>query len=136
MLRIFIILIFSCLLGCKQVNYTTNKEFFSYAAMWGIKPETDTQLYALFPANQCTKCFTIHNTNPALTHQVTIIHALNKEMFSGFQSMYYDSTNTLQTLQLVNYANTFVVVKNKNIVAISPITDFFPQADSLLAVYP
>jgi hypothetical protein len=79
----------------------------------GIEP-ANNNIYLFIPSNQCHNCIFLDGTNldPALKKRLYIITAISPKHMINFEHVYYDKSDHLQSLKLVDYENKFVFFDN------------------------
>lgn len=137
MKRLYFIFITCSLLlfGCRQATDEGAKELKDYLSAVHSLPLSDSAVYCFIPANQCQNCYIYNGAKlPApLNEHLVIISGFPASNFSGFRHVYYDKSDAMLSLKLLNYGNRIVTFSEHRIEAVIPVRDFYAQLDSLAA---
>ncbi len=98
----------------------------------------DSCIYFLFPGNQCKNCFYFDaaKLQPGLNERLIIFSGFPDKRFKGFRNFYYDTTDRMLDLALIDYGSRILRLKNGKVKSVLPLRDFYRQMDSLALSLP
>jgi hypothetical protein len=131
--RIFIFIIFSVLLSCKSLEDENTRQFNNYLLANFSLQINDTTIYCFIPANQCSNCSKYNGSNlsPDMNRRLIMISGFPASNFENFDHVYYDKSNAMLQLKMLDYGNRLVICSEGHVKHVISITDLYGQLDSL-----
>ena len=114
----YFIFTISSLIACNE-NYSDYQVLKTFLYKnYSISINKKERYFIFIPNNQCKNCININSVQLSniTLENVIIISSLPKKYFGKFHHYIYDPENKMFNLKFINYSNTLILIKNKNIV--------------------